>query len=196
MKEAALKELEEKEIEDKKAKGATRREFLREVGSLNNSIYQDETGQEFYTSTIFVGDLSENVTERDLEECFCAYGSIETARIINGKPYGFVKFSAAEDAKSAISAMNGHLLCGTPVRVSPAKVPSQNKTPLRRSTDRFQESEERSPPPAPPVVPVEQEYFEKVAEQEEEYFEHQQYYGHLGADNLIQTRGLVTYDDV
>ena len=71
-----------------------------------------QKGQEFYTSTIFVGDLSENVTESDLAECFCAYGTIETARIINGKPYGFVKFTEADNAKRAISAMNGHLLCG------------------------------------------------------------------------------------
>ena len=69
-------------------------------------------GVEYFSCTVFVGDISAAAEEYHLEEAFHSYGQIISARIINDKPYGFVKFKYEEDARRAIAEMNGHLLCG------------------------------------------------------------------------------------
>lgn len=69
-------------------------------------------GVEYFTCTVFVGDISPHAQEFHLEEAFRSYGQILSARIINDKPYGFVKFKYEEDTRRAIAEMNGHLLCG------------------------------------------------------------------------------------
>ena len=61
---------------------------------------------------MFVGDISPKAEEYHLEDAFRVFGPIISARIINDKPYGFVKFKYEEDAKRALTDMNGHLLCG------------------------------------------------------------------------------------
>jgi len=90
----------------------------------SNRTYTDADGIEYFTCTVFVGDISPEADDYQLEEAFRMYGQIISARIINDKPYGFVKFKYEEDARRAIAEMNGHLLCGTPIRVSSAKVPT------------------------------------------------------------------------
>jgi len=74
--------------------------------------------------------------------------------------------------------MNGHLLCGTPIRVSKAKVPSQ------KPQYRPKQYQYNSPRNILDILP------DRDTGVEEEN------YGHIGQDNSISSRDLVSYDEV
>ncbi|OHT12802.1 spliceosomal protein [Tritrichomonas foetus] len=73
-------------------------------------------------ATVYVGDLSDHVTEDILMELFIQCGPIVSLniprdRITNrANGYGFVEFSTAEDARYAATIMNGVRLFGSPIK--------------------------------------------------------------------------------
>jgi RNA recognition motif-containing protein len=76
---------------------------------------------------IYVGNLSFDTTERDLESAFASYGTVSTARIATDRDtgrargFGFVEMPNAAEAQSAISAMNGKELQGRTLTVNEAR---------------------------------------------------------------------------
>jgi len=76
---------------------------------------------------LFVGNLSFNTTENDLQDAFAAHGTVLEANLMtdrtSGRPRGFafVTMSSDEDAQKAITAMNGASLDGRNLTVSVAK---------------------------------------------------------------------------
>ncbi len=75
---------------------------------------------------IYVGNLSYEVTEQDLQQPFEAFGQIESVNIIKdrfsgeSKGFGFVKMPAKGEAESAINDLNGKELKGRALKVSEA----------------------------------------------------------------------------
>lgn len=77
--------------------------------------------------TVFVGNIGDQIDEYTLFEAFSQYNCSDS-RIIRGDDnrclgYGFVTIRTQEDAKAAVSAMDGTRLMGRPLRVSFAKTP-------------------------------------------------------------------------
>ena len=76
---------------------------------------------------LFVGNLSFNTTENDLQDAFAAHGTVLEANLMmdrmSGRPrgFGFVTMSNAEEAEKAIQAMNGAQLDGRPLTVNVAR---------------------------------------------------------------------------
>src|SRR6059058_4493313 len=76
---------------------------------------------------LFVGNLSFNTTENDLQDTFAAHGAVVEANVMmdrtSGRPrgFGFVTMGSAEDAKKAIDALNGALLDGRNLTVNEAR---------------------------------------------------------------------------
>src|SRR5438876_7805929 len=76
---------------------------------------------------LFVGNLSFNVTENDLQDAFAAHGTVLETNLMmdraTGRPRGFafVTMSTPEEAQKAISAMNGTALDGRNLTVNEAK---------------------------------------------------------------------------
>ncbi|XP_074270107.1 polyadenylate-binding protein RBP45-like [Silene latifolia] len=77
--------------------------------------------------TIFVGDLSHDVTDYGLQEAFRAhYPSVKGAKVVmdklTGRPkgYGFVHFRDESEQLRAMSEMNGVMCAGRPMRIGPA----------------------------------------------------------------------------
>ena len=64
-------------------------------------------------SKLYVGNLSYNTTGSDLEQLCAAHGTVASAEIIQdretgrSKGFGFVQMGTDEEAKAAISALNG-----------------------------------------------------------------------------------------
>src|SRR5438552_8809042 len=62
---------------------------------------------------LFVGNLSFNTTENDLQDAFAAHGTVLEANLMmdraTGRPrgFGFVTMSTPEEAQAAINALNG-----------------------------------------------------------------------------------------
>jgi cold-inducible RNA-binding protein len=76
---------------------------------------------------LFVGNLSFNTTENDLNDAFAAHGTVtETNLMIDRttqrpRGFGFVTMSSEEEAQKAISAMNGAQMGGRAITVNIAR---------------------------------------------------------------------------
>ncbi|KAL6051473.1 RNA recognition motif domain containing protein [Balamuthia mandrillaris] len=101
-------------------------------------------------NVVFVGNLGEMVTERDVAEAFARFGAIESVRLVPGKNFGFVTYTAAEPVYESIAAMDGQVLGSTHIRVSKAK-PNYGLRPWRRPfwerRDSWGEGSPSWPPP-------------------------------------------------
>lgn len=76
---------------------------------------------------IYVGNMSGDITEEDLQEAFGAYGQVSSAKVIKDKysdvsrGFGFVEMPAKAEAESAISGLNGSELKGQTLTVNEAR---------------------------------------------------------------------------
>ncbi|MBX3331164.1 MAG: RNA-binding protein [Nitrospira sp.] len=78
-------------------------------------------------SKLYVGGLPYSATESELNTLFAEHGTVESTRIVADKftgqsrGFGFVEMSTAEEAKAAISALNGSQMGGRALTVNEAK---------------------------------------------------------------------------
>jgi RNA recognition motif-containing protein len=76
---------------------------------------------------LFVGNLSFNTTENDLQDAFAAHGTVVEANLMmdraTGRPRGFafVTMSTPEEAQKAIAELNGKQLDGRALTVNVAR---------------------------------------------------------------------------
>jgi RNA recognition motif-containing protein len=81
---------------------------------------------------LYVGNLSFNTTEQDLEEKFGEHGTVESANIIEDREtgrsrgFGFVEMSNDSEAQAAIEALDGQDMDGRNLKVNEAK-PQENR---------------------------------------------------------------------
>src|SRR2546429_662562 len=79
------------------------------------------------STKLFVGNLSFNTTENDLQDAFAAHGTVVETNLMmdrmSGKPrgFGFVTMSTPEEAQKAIDALNGAELDGRALTVNIAR---------------------------------------------------------------------------
>jgi cold-inducible RNA-binding protein len=78
-------------------------------------------------SKLYVGNLTFDVDNADLEAMFTPHGSVRSAQVITdrdtgrSKGFGFVEMSAESEALAAIEAMNGREYKGRALTVNEAK---------------------------------------------------------------------------
>jgi len=76
---------------------------------------------------IYVGNLSNEVTEQELQEAFEAFGEVSSANIIKdrysgeSKGFGFVEMPQKSQAQSALDELNGKELKGKTLTVNEAR---------------------------------------------------------------------------
>ena len=79
------------------------------------------------SNKLFVGNISFNTTENDLQDAFAAHGTVLEANLMvdraTGRPrgFGFVTMSTPEEAQKAIAAMNGASIDGRNLTVNEAR---------------------------------------------------------------------------
>jgi RNA recognition motif-containing protein len=79
------------------------------------------------SNKLYVGNLSFDVGDAELEQAFSEYGEIASATVIKdrdsnrSKGFGFVEFVQEADAQKAKEAMNGKELGGRELKVDEAK---------------------------------------------------------------------------
>src|ERR1700752_2153641 len=79
------------------------------------------------STKLFVGNLSFNTTENDLQDAFAAHGTVVETNLMmdkmTGRPRGFafVTMSSPEEAQKAIDALNGRDLGGRALSVNIAR---------------------------------------------------------------------------
>ena len=86
------------------------------------------------STKLFVGNLSFNTTENDLQDAFAAHGTVVEANLMmdrmSGRPrgFGFVTMSTPEEAQKAIEALNGTEVDGRALTVNIAR-PREDRPP-------------------------------------------------------------------
>jgi cold-inducible RNA-binding protein len=81
---------------------------------------------------LYVGNLGYSVSSADLEQLFTPHGTVRSAEVIEdrnagrSKGFGFVEMSTDEEARNAISALNGKDVGGRALTVNEAK-PRENR---------------------------------------------------------------------
>ena len=86
------------------------------------------------SNKLFVGNLSFQTTENELQDAFAAYGTVVEANLMmdrmTGRPrgFGFVTMSTPEEAQKAIEALNGKELDGRALTVNVAR-PREERPP-------------------------------------------------------------------
>lgn len=79
------------------------------------------------STKLYVGNLSFNTTENDLQDAFAPFGTVASVDLIMDKMTGrsrgfaFVTMDSPEAAKAAIAAMHGADLDGRPLTVNEAR---------------------------------------------------------------------------
>ena len=79
------------------------------------------------SNKLFVGNLSFNTTENDLQEAFAAHGTVVEANLMmdrmtgRSRGFAFVTMSTPEEAQKAIQAMHGANLDNRPLTVNIAR---------------------------------------------------------------------------
>jgi RNA recognition motif-containing protein len=76
---------------------------------------------------LYVGGISFNTTEEQLQEEFAKFGSVESATVIRdrysnrSRGFGFVEMSSDSEAEEAIKGLNGTMFDGRQITVNYAK---------------------------------------------------------------------------
>ena len=87
---------------------------------------------------IFVGNLSPDTTEEDLQQAFSAFGQVKNVTVIKdvfsreSKGFGFVEIQAKAEAQAAINGLNGTLLKGKALNVNEARPRPEGRRGGRR----------------------------------------------------------------
>ncbi|ABG53664.1 RNA-binding region RNP-1 [Trichodesmium erythraeum IMS101] len=88
--------------------------------------------------SIYVGNLSYDVTQEDLSEVFAEYGTVKRVQLPTdretGRPrgFGFVEMSSEEEEQKAIDALDSAEWMGRDIKVNKAKPREERKPSNRR----------------------------------------------------------------
>ena len=86
------------------------------------------------STKLFVGNLSFNTTENDLQDAFAAHGTVVEATLMmdrmsgRSRGFAFVTMGSPEEAQKAIEAMNGSQMDGRALTVNIAR-PREERPP-------------------------------------------------------------------
>jgi len=99
------------------------------------------------STKLFVGALAYSIDDAALSELFAEAGTVVSAKVIidrdanRSKGFGFVEMSTDEEAKQAITALNGKEVAGRQITVNEAKPmgdrPNHNRSFQSRPHNRY-----------------------------------------------------------
>jgi RNA recognition motif-containing protein len=79
------------------------------------------------SNKVYVGNLSYDMTDQDVESLFSQHGTVQSTQIImdrdtgRSKGFGFVEMATQEEAQAAISALHGQQINGRALTVNEAR---------------------------------------------------------------------------
>ena len=110
-------------------------------GNSLRKVTVSRTVKHHMSNKLFVGNLSFNTTENDLQEAFAAHGQVVEANLMmdrmtgRSRGFAFITYSTPEEAQKAIAAMNGAQLDGRALTVNIAR-PKEERPPGGGGRDR------------------------------------------------------------
>jgi RNA-binding protein 39 len=110
---------------------------------------------------LYVGSLHYNITEKDLEPIFEAFGPLDSVEIHRdsatrtSKGFGFVQFRRREDGETAMAALDGYDIGGRNIKVSYANPTDHAGS---RNIPRQGQMPQQQAPGVIPTMPLAQQY--------------------------------------
>ncbi|MDJ0730152.1 MAG: RNA-binding protein [Crocosphaera sp.] len=92
--------------------------------------------------SIYIGNLSYEVTQEDLEEVFAEYGTVKRVQLPSdretGRPrgFGFVEMNTEAEEQAAIEALDGAEWMGRSIKVNKAKPREDRRSQSRGGSTR------------------------------------------------------------
>mmetsp|Transcript_7886 Transcript_7886/g.23776 ORF Transcript_7886/g.23776 Transcript_7886/m.23776 type:complete len:645 (-) Transcript_7886:466-2400(-) len=123
---------------------------------------QDEVRQERIAKSqgmnLYVKNLNDEATDDQVREEFAQYGLINSARVMRdekgkSRGFGFVCFSAHEEAARAVTEMNGKMFQGKPLYVALAQRREVRRAQLEQAAAQRMAMAPRQPGPMGPGMP-------------------------------------------
>jgi len=84
---------------------------------------------------LYIGNLSYDMTDSDLNNLFEPHGAVQSARVIvdretgRSKGFGFVEMDSGEQAEAAVTALNGQEVNGRALKVNEARPRAERNGP-------------------------------------------------------------------
>ncbi len=103
-------------------------------GNSLRKVTVSRTVKHHMSNKLFVGNLSFNTTENDLQDAFAQFGTVTETNLMmdrmTNRPrgFGFVTMSSAAEAQKAIEGMNGKDMDGRALTVNVAR-PREERAP-------------------------------------------------------------------
>merc|ERR1712130_944430 len=103
------------------------KEDLYAAQAMNKSKRRNQLGQVPLNRNLYIKNIAESVSDKQLEELFAPFGEIVSTKIMVNEDtgvkrgFGFVCFKNADDARKAITHMTNSLLEGKPLYVALAQ---------------------------------------------------------------------------
>lgn len=95
------------------------------------------------SSKLFVGNLSFQISDMELNDVFKEHGEVASAKVVvdrrtgRSRGYGFVEMTTEDNAKKALEALNGKEVSGRPINVSYAHAQGEgNQGPRNNGSER------------------------------------------------------------
>ncbi len=82
---------------------------------------------------LYVGNLPDSATERDLSDKFAAFGTVKSVKLVTdrgtgrSRGFGFIEMASDAAAQAAIDSLNGTDYDGRPMKVNEAR-PQQKRS--------------------------------------------------------------------
>ncbi|XP_054570487.1 LOW QUALITY PROTEIN: polyadenylate-binding protein 1-like [Eptesicus fuscus] len=134
----AVEALNGKELRGKKmyvSRAQKKKEREAELRQKLEEMKQDR-GAKSQGSNLYVKNLAEGVDDERLRRMFSRFGTVTSAKVVveggRRKGFGFVSFSAPEEARKAVAEMNGQVLSAKPLYVTFAQYKQERQAELTR----------------------------------------------------------------
>ncbi|XP_050079807.1 uncharacterized protein LOC126567631 [Anopheles maculipalpis] len=102
------------------------------IRHIRLSHQKDERLTRYHGVNLYVNNLHDMITDEVLRKEFAPYGTITSAKVMmdegRSKGFGFVRFSAPDEATKAIKEMNGHIVGSKPLYVALAQRKEERKS--------------------------------------------------------------------
>jgi len=152
-------------LQDKEFKGKTiyvgraqKKSERQEELARKIEAQRQERLNKYQDVNLYIKNLDDSIDDEKLRQIFAPYGTITSAKVVadekgNSKGFGFVCFSAPEEALKALNEVNGRMISGKPIYVALAQ-----RKEARRQQLEAQYAQRRMPQqagyfPAPGMYP-------------------------------------------
>lgn len=139
----------------------------REQGERNNTRQRGGDPSTVENRRVYVGNLSYETTESDLEELFKGVGAVRRVEIVynrsthRSKGYGFVEMLDIDEAKRTVEVLNDQFFMGRKITVSGAKSKDYDEA---EKAEGPVEAAQNVIPPLAPIQPVKEEVMDLFPE--------------------------------